>query len=77
MTTGSHPLRTALRVLTRVVLTILGVIVALLLYLVCQGVFSGYPKYHTGLFSIIAMILVALTGGIVWIVDQRRIDADD
>jgi hypothetical protein len=40
-------------------------------------VFSGYPKYHTGLFSIIAMILVALTGGIVWIVDQRRIDADD
>ncbi|MGW6196914.1 hypothetical protein ACWF0M_12270 [Kribbella sp. NPDC055110] len=77
MKAGSNPLRTVLRVLTRVVLTILGVVVAVLLYFVCQGVFSGYPKYHTGLLSIIAMILVALTGGIVWIIDQRRIDADD
>jgi hypothetical protein len=77
MTTGSHPLRTALRVLTRVGLTVLAVIVALFLYFVCQGMFSGYPKYHSGLLSVVAMILVALTGGIVWIIDQRRIDADD
>jgi hypothetical protein len=77
VTTESQPLRTALRVLTRVVLTILGVIVALILYFVCQGVFSGYPKYHSELLSIIGMILIALTGGIVWIIDQRRIDADD
>jgi small-conductance mechanosensitive channel len=77
VTTESQPLRTALRVLTRVVLTILGVIVALFLYFVCQGVFSGYPKYHSELLSIIGMILIALTGGLVWIIDQRRIDADD
>ncbi|MFF1822346.1 hypothetical protein ACFVWG_33905 [Kribbella sp. NPDC058245] len=77
MTRGSQLLRTALRVLTRVVLTALSVVVAMLLYLVCQGVFSGYPKYHTRLLSIIAMILVAVTGGVVWIIDQRRIDADD
>jgi uncharacterized membrane protein YphA (DoxX/SURF4 family) len=76
VTTESQPLRTALRVLTRVVLTILGVIVALFLYFVCQGVFSGYPKYHSELLSIIGMILIALTGGVAWIIDERRIDAD-
>lgn len=76
MTSESQPLRTVLRVLTRVVLTILGAIVALFLYFVCQGVFSGYPKYHTELLSIIGMILIALTGGVAWIIDQRRIDAD-
>jgi hypothetical protein len=58
-------------------LTVLAVIVALFLYFVCQGMFSGYPKYHSGLLSVVAMILVALTGGIVWIIDQRRIDADE
>jgi small-conductance mechanosensitive channel len=67
---------TALRFLTRVLLTIVGVIVALFLYFVCQGVFAGYPKYHTGLLSMIGMTLIALTGGVAWIIDQRRIDAD-
>ena len=71
------PLRKARRIVTRAVLTIVGVIVGLLLYFVCQGVFSGYPKYHTELLTIIAMFLIALTGGVVWIIDQRRIDADE
>jgi len=79
MTTGPQPvppLRTALRFLTRAVLTVVGTIVGLFLYFVCQGVFAGYPKYHTELLSIIGMILIALTGGVAWIIDQRRIDAD-
>jgi putative flippase GtrA len=71
------PLRTVRRSLSRGVLTLLGVITGLFLYFVCQGVFAGYPKYHSQLLSIIAMILIALGGGIAWIIDQCRIDADD
>jgi hypothetical protein len=70
------PLRKALGFVTRAALTVVGVIVGLLLYFVCQGVFSGYPKYHTELLSIIGILLIALTGGVAWIIDQRRIDAD-
>ena len=65
------------RFLTLTLLTIVGVIVAFALYFVCQGVFSGYPKYHTHLLTIIATVLIALTGGVAWIIDQRRIDGDD
>ncbi|MDX6260051.1 MAG: hypothetical protein QOH84_1739 [Kribbellaceae bacterium] len=71
------PLRTVRRSLTRVALTLLGVVTGLLLYFICQGVFAGYPKYHSQLLSIVAMILVALGGGVAWIIDQCRIDADD
>ena len=70
------PLTTALRFLTRALLTIVGVIVGLFLYFVCQGVFAGYPEYHTELLSILGMILIALTGGVAWIIDERRSDAD-
>jgi hypothetical protein len=71
-----RPLRTALRVLVRAVLTVVGVIGGLLCLFVCQDVFAGYPRYHTYLLSIIGMILIALTGGVAWIIDQRRIDTD-
>jgi uncharacterized membrane protein YccC len=70
-------MRTVRRLVTRAVLTFVGVIIALLLYFLCQGVFAGYPKYHSELLSIIGMILVALTGGVAWIIDHRRIDADN
>ena len=79
MTTGPQPvspLRSARRLLARALLTVTGVIGGLLLYFVCQGVFSGYPKYHTDVLSIIGMILIALTGGVAWIIDERRIDDD-
>ena len=36
----------------------------------------GLPQYHTAVLSIIGMILIALTGGVAWIIDERRIDAD-
>jgi hypothetical protein len=68
--------RTARRFLARALLTALGVVVGLFLYFVCQGVFAGYPKYHTRVLSIIGMILIALTSGAAWIIDERRNDAD-
>jgi di/tricarboxylate transporter len=71
-----RPLRTARRFLIRALLTVVGVIGGLLCLFVCQNVFAGYPRYHTAVLSIIAMVLISLTGVVAWIVDQRRIDAD-
>jgi hypothetical protein len=69
-------LRTARRFLTRTVLTVAGVIGGLFCMFVCQNTFAGYPRYHSAVLSIIGMILIALTGTIAWIIDERRIDAD-
>jgi putative flippase GtrA len=70
----AHPVR---RLLARAVLTVVGVVVAWLLYCVCQGMFSGYPKDHGRLLSTMGMVLIALTGGIAWIVDEHRMHDDD
>ena len=71
-----RPLRTARRFLTRTLLTVVGVVGGLFCLFVSQNVFAGYPKYHTAVLSIIGMVLISVTGGIAWIIDQRRIDAD-
>ena len=65
------------RWLVRAVLTVLGVIGGLFCYFVCQGMFSGYPKYHTEQLGIAGMILIALTGGIAWIIDEHRMHDDE
>ena len=65
-----------IRMLKRVVLTVLGIIGGLLCYFICQGMFSGYPKYHTDVLSDIGMLLIMAVGGTAWIIDHRRIDAD-
>ena len=65
------------RLLARTVLTVVGVVAAWFLYCVCQGMFSGYPKHHGRLLSIAAMVLIALTGGIAWIVDEHRMHDED
>jgi hypothetical protein len=69
-----QPLRTARRLVTRVLVTLVGGVGGLFCYFVCQGMFSGYPRYHTRLLSIVGMILIALTGGVAWIIDEGRID---
>jgi hypothetical protein len=66
--------RTVGRLLTRAVLTVIGVIGGLLCLFICQDVFAGYAKYHTAALSVIVMILIALTGGVAWVIDERRID---
>jgi hypothetical protein len=63
--------------ITRAVLTVAGALGGLLCYFVCQGMFSGYPRYHTGLLSLVGMVLIAATGGIAWLFDERRIRDDD
>ena len=65
------------RLLARSVVTVVGVVAGCVLYCVCQGMFSGYPKYHSHLLSILGMLLIALTGGIAWIIDEHRMHDDD
>ena len=73
--TAEH--RSARRLIIRTLLTVAGVIGGLLCLFTCGNMFAGYPQYHTALLTIIAMILIALTGGVAWIIDERRIDAED
>ncbi|WP_405930564.1 hypothetical protein [Streptomyces sp. NBC_00827] len=67
------PVRIVLRLLAAVVWTVLG----LLAYFVCQGMFGGYRQIHSQLLSTLGMIAIALTGGIAWIVDERRPHDDE
>ncbi|MER5182374.1 hypothetical protein ABT009_29160 [Streptomyces sp. NPDC002896] len=73
--TSSLPssVRLVLRLLAAVVWTVLG----LLAYFVCQGMFGGYRQIHSQLLTTLGMIAIALTGGIAWIVDERRPHDDE
>jgi len=64
------------RFVTRALLVVLGVIGGGFLFFVCEDMFAGYPQYHTDVLSHIALVLIALTGGVAWIIDHRRIDAE-
>jgi hypothetical protein len=74
---NSRPTRAAFRLVLRALLVIAGIVGGLFCYFVCQGMFAGYPGYDTGLLSTLGMILIALTGGIAWLVDDRRMSDDD
>jgi hypothetical protein len=71
-----RPLGTARRFVIRTLLIVASVIGGLFCLFVCQSTFAGYPKYHSAVLSFICMVLIALTGGVAWIIDERRIDAD-
>ena len=76
MSTEHHPTRAARRLVVRAVLTVVAIIGGLFCYFVCQGMFAGYPKYHTGVLSLVGMILIAAAGGAAWLVDEHRIRDD-
>ena len=73
---AARPL-TAGRIAVRALLTITGIIGGLFCYFVCQGMFAGYPQYGTGILSTIGLLLIMGIGCAAWIIDHRRIDADD
>ena len=80
MSTESQPARRPLaagRILLRLVATIAGIIVGLFCFFVCQDVFAGYPQYGTQYITWVGVALLIATGGVIWIIDHRRIDADD
>ena len=65
------------RVLKRTLLTVAAVIGGLVIYFFCEQMFAGYPQYGTGILTIVGLVLVAATAGIIWIIDHRRLDASD
>jgi hypothetical protein len=67
----------SLRFFTRALLTVAGVIGGLFCLFLCGNMFAGYPEYHSAVLSIIGMVLVALTGGAAWVIDERRSNAAD
>lgn len=69
--------RRSWRAVIRLALTIVGIAGGLVCYFVCQGMFAGYPKYHSALLSTVGMILISAVGGAAWIVDERRSHDDD
>ena len=77
MTSKPRPLRAARRILVKTLLIIAGTIGAILLYFLCERVFAGYPQYGTDILTYIGLTLVMATGGTAWIIDQRRINADE
>jgi uncharacterized membrane protein len=48
-------------------------LLAFVLYWVCEGIFEGVSKPLVT----IAMLAVALTGGVTWVIDDRRTHDDD
>ena len=77
MISEPRPLPAARRILVKTLLIIAGTIGALLLYFLCERVFAGYPQYGTDILTYIGLTLVMATGGAAWIIDQRRLDADE
>ncbi|WP_405863706.1 hypothetical protein [Streptomyces sp. NBC_00005] len=67
------PVRVVLRLLAAVGWTVL----SLFTFAVCEGIFAGYPQFHTPLLTTLGMIAIALIGGITWIVDERRAHDDE
>jgi uncharacterized membrane protein YphA (DoxX/SURF4 family) len=77
MSTEPQTAGAARRLVVRALLTIVGIIGGLTCYNICQGMFAGYPQFHTDVLSIIGMVLIAATGGVAWVVDERRIRDDN
>lgn len=77
MSTEPQAAPVARRLVVRALLTVVGVLGGTFCYFVCQGMFAGYPQYHSDVLSIIGMVLIAATGGVAWVVDERRIHDDN
>ncbi|MBV9729700.1 MAG: hypothetical protein JO309_09915 [Pseudonocardiales bacterium] len=48
------------------------VVAGVVLAAICLGVFGGYPRAHSALLNLIALVLVIAAGALVWYVDERR-----
>jgi hypothetical protein len=67
-----NPRPLLLRVILRVLSAVGWTVLALFAYFVCQGTFGGYPQFHSAALTTAGMVAISLTGGITWLVDERR-----
>ncbi len=77
MITEHQPLPAARRVLVRTLWIIGGTIVAGVIFFFCQDVFSGYPKYGTDILTYVGVGIFMAIGAFAWIIDHRRLDAEE
>ena len=65
------------RIILRTLQAVGWTIACLVAYFLCQGMFGGYPRWHSFALTTTAMVVISLTGGVAWIVDERRQHDDD
>jgi len=71
------PRAAARRILARTLWIIVGIIGGTVLYFFCERMFAGYPQYGTDIITYVGLTIVMATGGYAWIIDHRRLDADE
>ena len=80
MSTESKPARRPLtdgRILVRIAAGITFIIVGLFFVYFCSDMFAGYGQEGTQYITWAGVALLIAAGGVIWIIDHRRIDADD
>lgn len=58
----------------RVVANLAWIVLGVVLYAVCVGVFGGYPQVHSELLTWVAIAVLALLGALVWYRHERSDD---
>jgi hypothetical protein len=71
--TARGPLRAVVAILKALAYTVAAIVV----YAISINMFGGYPQVDSLLLNIIAVVLIALTGGLAWIIDERRDHGDE
>ena len=80
MTTETQPARrplTAGRILVRIAASVTFIIVGLFFVYFCSDMFAGYGQYGTQYITWVGIALLMAAGGVIWIIDHRRLDAGD
>ena len=65
-----------LRLIGRILASVGWIVCGTVAYFICQGMSGGYPNIHSRALTRLGMVLIAVTGAVAWIVDERRDDDD-
>jgi hypothetical protein len=77
MVSNHQPLRAARRITVKTLWIIAGIIGGVFLYFFCERMFAGYPQYGTDIITYAGLGVIMAIGGYAWIIDHRRLDADE
>ena len=65
------------RILVKTFWIIVGTVSGIVLYFFCERMFAGYHQYGTQYITYVGLAVIMATGGYAWIMDHRRLDADE
>jgi hypothetical protein len=77
MISEPRPPRTARRILVKTLRIIAGIVGGIVLYFFCERMFAGYHQYGTQYITYVGLAIVMGIGGYAWIIDHRRLDAEE